>query len=142
MVHPEGSVSRRDWLKAAASLWAASTALSQQDSTFSADVKVVSVLAAVRNGKGEIVRGLTKDDFVIDEEGQPQTISYFSRETNLPLTLGLLVDVSGSQRRVLGEERRASYAFLEQVVREDKDQAFVIQFERDVELVKDLTHSR
>jgi len=142
MVHPEGSVSRRDWLKAAASLWAASTAFSQQDSTFSADVKVVSVLAAVRNGKGEIVRGLTKDDFVIDEEGQPQTISYFSRETDLPLTLGLLVDVSGSQRRVLGEERRASYAFLEQVLREDKDQAFVIQFEREVELVKDLTHSR
>ena len=142
MMHPEGSVSRRDWLKAAASLWAASTAFSQQDSTFSADVKVVSVLAAVRNAKGEIVRGLTKDDFAIDEEGQPQTIRYFSRETDLPLTLGLLVDVSGSQRRVLGEERRASYAFLEQVLREDKDQGFVIQFEREVELVKDLTHSR
>ena len=143
MTHPaEGSVSRRDWLMGAVSLWAASTAFSQQDSTFSADVKVVSVLAAVRNGKGEIVRGLTKDDFAIDEEGQPQTIRYFSRETDLPLTLGLLVDVSGSQRRVLGEERRASYAFLEQVLREDKDQGFVIQFEREVELVKDLTHSR
>ena len=130
----------------AASLWAASSALAQQtaqpDSTFSTDVKVVNVLATVRNGKGEIVRSLTKDDFAIEEDAQPQTIRYFSRETDLPLTLGLLVDVSGSQRRVLDEERRASYAFLEQVLREDKDQAFVIQFEREVELIKDLTRSR
>jgi VWFA-related protein len=60
----------------------------------------------------------------------------------LPLTLGLLVDVSGSQRRVLGEERHASTVFMDQVLREDKDQAFLIQFEREVELLKDLTSSR
>jgi len=105
-------------------------------------VKLVTVLATVRNGKGEIVRDLTKDDFAIEEDAHPQTIRYFSRETDLPLTLGLLVDVSLSQRRVLGEERRASTAFLNQVLREDKDRAFLIQFERDVELIKDLTSSR
>ena len=146
MAHWGGSVTRRDWLRTASSLWAASSALAQQgaqpDSTFSTDVKVVNVLATVRNGKGEIVRDLTKDDFAIEEDAHPQTIRYFSRETDLPLTLGLLVDVSGSQRRVLTEERRASYAFLDQVLREDKDQAFLIQFEREVELIKDLTSSR
>jgi VWFA-related protein len=102
----------------------------------------VNVLATVRNSKGEIVRDLTKDDFSIEEDGLAQTIRYFSRETDLPLTLGLLVDVSASQRRVLGEERHASTAFLDQVLREDRDQAFLIQFEREVELLKDLTSSR
>lgn len=139
MIHRGGLVSRRDWLKTAA---LAAVSVRAQDSTFSSDVKVVSVLATVRNGKGEIVRDLTKDDFAIEEDAQPQTIRYFSRETDLPLTLGLLVDVSASQLRVLDEERRASYAFLEQVLREEKDQAFVIQFEREVELIKDLTRSR
>ena len=145
-------VSRRDWLRTAGYLWAASSAFGQQatappqapqpDRTFSTDVKVVNVLATVRNSKGEIVRDLTKDDFALEEDGQAQSIRYFSRETDLPLTLGLLVDVSASQRRVLGEERHASTAFLDQVLREDKDQAFLIQFEREVELLKDLTSSR
>jgi len=152
MLNQRDTVSRRDWLKAAGCVWAASSAFGQQatapsqepqpNRTFSTDVKVVNVLATVRNSKSEIVRDLTKDDFTIDEDGQAQTIRYFSRETDLPLTLGLLVDVSASQRRVLGEERHASTAFLDQVLREDKDQAFLIQFEREVELLKDLTSSR
>jgi VWFA-related protein len=69
-------------------------------------------------------------------------VRYFSQETNLPLTLGLLIDTSGSQRRVLGLEKDASYQFLDQVLREDKDQAFVIHFDREVELLQDLTSSR
>ena len=71
-----------------------------------------------------------------------RTIRYFSHETDLPLTLGLLVDTSMSQRRVLGEERDASATFLDQVLRVDKDQAFVIHFDREVELLQDLTSSR
>jgi VWFA-related protein len=138
----DGFLSRREWLTAAASLWAAPSLAAQQDATFSTSVKVVNVLATVRNGKGEIVRNLTSNDFAIDEDGRPQVIRYFSQETELPLTLGLLIDVSGSQRRVLPEERRASYTFLSQVLREDKDAAFLIQFDRDVELIKDLTSSR
>ena len=105
-------------------------------------VKVVNVLATVRDKKGAIVRNLTQDDFELKEDDRPQTIRYFSHETDLPLTLGLLVDTSMSQRRVLGEERDASATFLDQVLRVDKDQAFVIHFDREVELLQDLTSSR
>lgn len=137
-------ISRRNLLVSAASLWASRAVRGQQqpDATFSADVKVVSVLASVRNSKGDVVRDLTANDFSITEDGRPETIRYFSRETDLPLTLGLLIDTSGSQRRVLPEERTASRRFFEQVLREDKDQAFLIHFEREVELLEDLTSSR
>ncbi len=113
-----------------------------QEKTFSAEVKVVNVLATVRNNKGEVIRNLTKDDFTLEEEGRPQVIRYFSQESDLPLTLGLLVDTSMSQRRVLGEQRAASFRFLDQVLREDRDQAFLIHFDVDVELLQDLTSSR
>jgi VWFA-related protein len=115
---------------------------SQQNPGITVDVKVVSVLATVRNKHGDIVRNLTKDDFVLEEDGHPQTIAYFTQETNQPLTLGLLVDTSLSQRSVLGEERSASYSFLDHVIREDRDKAFVIHFDREVELLQDLTASR
>jgi VWFA-related protein len=117
----------------------------QQDSAparFSTDVKVVNLFATVRDKSGAIVRGLTKNDFLLDEDGRPQSIRYFTQESDLPLTLGLLVDTSGSTRRVLPDERTASYQFLEQVLREDRDQAFVIHFDFDVELLQDLTNSR
>jgi VWFA-related protein len=120
-------------------LFCCSLLLAQQDATFSSGVKVVNVLATARNSHGQIVQNLTKDDFTLAEDGRPQTIRYFSRETNLPLTLGLLIDISGSQRRVLPAESRASYQFLQQVLREDKDLAFVIHFDREVELLQDLT---
>ena len=131
-------------------VWSAISALSaarslraqQKDTIFSADVKVVNVFATVRDGKGKIVQNLTKDDFALSEDGRPQVIKYFSRESNLPLTLGLMVDTSMSQRRVLGEERTASQRFFQQVLGEDKDQAFVIHFDREVELLQDLTSSR
>ncbi len=105
-------------------------------------VKVVNVLATVRDKKGAIVRDLNQEDFELQEDGRPQTIRYFSHETDLPLTLGLLVDTSMSQRRVLTQERDASSAFLDQVLRVDKDRAFVIHFDKEVELLQDLTSSR
>lgn len=114
----------------------------QQKPDISVDVKLVNVLATVRNKKGEIVRNLTKDDFTLEEDGRPQTIQYFSRETDLPLTLGLLVDTSMSQRSVLGQERTASYSFFDHMLREDKDKAFLIHFDHEVELLEDLTSSR
>jgi len=116
--------------------------LAQTATTFSADVKVVNVLTTVRNKQGQIVSNLTQDDFTLSEDGHPQVLRYFSKETDLPLTLGLLVDTSMSQRRVLGEERDASHQFFEDVLREDKDKAFVIHFDREVELLQDLTSSR
>jgi VWFA-related protein len=105
-------------------------------------VKVVNVLAAVRDKKGAIVRNLEQNDFELKEDDRPQAIRYFSRETDLPLTLGLLVDTSMSQRRVLDQERDASSTFLDQVLRVDKDRAFVIHFDYQVELLQDLTSSR
>ena len=143
----EDAISRRELLVSTVSLLLADRLLSAQqdspkDTTFSTDVNVVNVFATVRDKKGQIVRNLAKDDFTLAEDGRPQTIRYFSQESGLPLTLGLLVDTSMSQRRVLGKERDASYRFLDQVLREDKDQAFLIHFDREVELLQDLTSSR
>jgi VWFA-related protein len=115
--------------------------LAQEQPKISVEVKVVNLLATVRDNHGKIISNLAKDDFVLEEDGRPQTITYFSRESNLPLTLGLLVDTSLSQRRVLDQERSASYSFLDQMLRE-KDSAFVIHFDREVELLQDLTSSR
>ena len=84
---------------------------SQQLPTFSTTVKVVNVLASVRDKRGQIISSLGKEDFEIQEDGRRQVIRYFARESDLPLTLGLLVDTSLSQRRVLEEERSASYSF-------------------------------
>jgi len=144
MTNFDPDITRRGFVWSAISaLSAASSSRAQQkDTTFSADVKVVNVFATVRDTKGKIVQNLTQDDFALSEDGRPQVIKYFSRESNLPLTLGLMVDTSMSQRRVLGEERTASQRFFQQVLREDKDQAFVIHFDREVELLQDLTSSR
>lgn len=105
-------------------------------------VNTVSVLATVRDKHGKIVSNLTKDDFVLQEDERLQTIDYFARENDLALRLGLLVDTSLSQRKVLEQERTASYGFLDHVLRPEKDLAFVIHFDRDVELLQDFTGSR
>jgi VWFA-related protein len=115
---------------------------SQQSAPITLNVNAVNLLATVRDKHGNIVSNLTKDDFVLDQDGKPQTVTYFAKESDLPLTLGLLVDTSMSQRRVLGQEREASRSFIDHVLREDKDKAFVIQFAREVELLQELTGSR
>ncbi len=115
---------------------------SQQSAPITLNVDAVNLLANVHDQHGSIIRNLTKDDFVLEQDGKPQTISYFAKESDLPLTLGLLVDTSMSQRRVLDQERAASRTFLNQVLRADKDKAFVIQFDREVTLLQDLTSSR
>src|SRR5689334_7069679 len=112
----DASVSRRSLLAALGMLPAAGLLRGQQDPqkdspTFTSNTRVVNLFANVRNKKGEIVKDLTKDDFLLDEDGVPQQIKYFSHESDLPLTLGLLVDTSGSQRRLIEEERSASYRF-------------------------------
>lgn len=114
----------------------------QSTPTFSSNVKVVNVLASVRDKHGQLINNLAKDDFKLDDNGRPQVIRYFAKESDLPLTLGLLVDTSGSQRRLIEPERVASFAFLGHVMREGKDKAFVIHFESEVELLQDLTGSR
>lgn len=139
----DDTLSRRRWLASAAALLSGVRLRGQPpDVRYSTDVSVVNILATVRDKQGRIVRDLTKDDFTLAEDGRPQTIRYFSTQTDLPLTLGLLVDVSESQRRLLATERGASYRFLDQVLREDRDLAFVIHFTGEVELLQDLTASR
>jgi VWFA-related protein len=120
-----------------ASMWA-------QDAvaTIAVDVKVVTLPVTVRDKHGKIVRDLTKDDFTLQEDGRPQTIKYFSQDANLLLTMGLLVDTSRSQTNVLEAERNASRSFLDQMLVQPKDKAFVIHFDREVELLQDLTSSR
>jgi VWFA-related protein len=118
------------------------TTEAQHAPTFSANVKVVNLLATVRDKHGAVVSNLGKDDFKLEEDGRPQTINYFTRETDLPLTIGLLVDTSLSQRRVIDQERSASFTFLRDVLRETKDNAFVIHFDHETELLQDLTDSR
>jgi len=115
--------------------------LRSQQPTFSSHVNVVEVPATVRDKHKQIVRNLTKDDFILEEDGRPQTISYFSEDSNVPLTLGLLVDTSWSQVRVLEDERHASYIFLNQMLH-DKNLAFLIHFDHQVELLQDLTSDR
>jgi VWFA-related protein len=109
-----------------------------QEPVFSTEVKVVNVLATVRDKKGAIVTDLGKDDFSLAEDNRPQSIRYFARDSDLPLTIGLMIDTSASQRRVLDAERGASYRFLEQVLR-PTDQAFIMQFDSAVQLRQGLT---
>jgi len=132
-------VSRREFLL---TLLATEVLRAQEGTVFSTDVKIVSVLATVFDKQRRIIHDLTKDDFQITENGRPQTIKYFSRDTDLPLTIGLMVDTSMSQVRVIGEERAASFRFLDRILREDKDQVFVMQFDMTVQTPQPLTSSR
>lgn len=130
-------ISRRTFLAAAAGALHA-----QQDATFTTGVRVVNVLATVRTKKGEIIRDLGKDDFILTENGRPQAIRYFSQQTDLPLTIGLMIDTSMSQQKVLEEERAASIGFIDDVLRPEKDKVFVMQFDTEVRTVTMLTSSR
>ncbi len=109
--------------------------------TFSVGVNVVNVLANVMDKHGAIIRDLQQNDFTILEDGRPQAVRYFARQTDLPLTLGLLVDTSMSQEHVLDAERAASFRFLDQVLREKKDQIFVMQFDSSLLTRQELTSS-
>ena len=116
-------------------------ASAQDEPVFSTEVKVVNVLATVRDKSGALITDLSQEDFALSEDGRPQTIRYFSRETDLPLTLGLLVDTSASQRRVIDAERGATLRFLDAVVRENKDHVFLMQFDSHVRIKQPLTSS-
>jgi hypothetical protein len=110
--------------------------------TIAVDARLVNLPVVVRDKKGALIQNLTKDDFVLQVDDKPQTIRYFDKDTNLPLTLGLLVDTSLSQRQVIDEERAASSTFLDQMLTTPKDKAFIMQFAAETELLQDLTTSR
>jgi VWFA-related protein len=108
--------------------------------TLRVDVDVVNLFFNVKDKRGTLVTGLTKDDFEVYEDGQRQEIKYFAAETEQPLTLGLLIDSSGSQQRVLEAERDVAGAFLRDVLR-PKDLAFLMSFDVQIELLQDFTSS-
>ena len=101
-------------------------------------VGLVSLYATVRDNKKHPVPDLARKEFRIFEEGQEQKIDYFSRETALPITLGLLIDTSISQEAILGAEQEAASRFLRRVLRKG-DLAFVISFDVNVDLLSDFT---
>jgi len=136
-----GHFTRRSLFRGAAVLWGGRIAPGQDTPVFSTEVKVVNVLATVRNKSGSLAANLGQNDFLLYEDGRPQTIRYFARESDLPLTLGLMVDTSGSQRRVLDDERGASLRFLDSVIRDNKDQVFIMQFDSAVLMRQPLTYS-
>ncbi len=108
--------------------------------TLKVNVDVVRLFFNVKDKHGALIPNLTKDDFNVFEDGKPQTIKYFKAESDLPLTLGMLIDSSGSQQRVLDMEKEVGGAFLQDILR-PKDEAFVISFDVDVNLLQDFTSS-
>jgi len=104
------------------------------------DVERVNILFSVRDKQNAYIANLVQDDFQVNEDGKPQAIKTFARETDLPLTLGLLVDVSGSQRNLIEQERAAASQFFRKVIRQ-KDLVFLIAFGPEAELLQDSTSS-
>ena len=112
----------------------------QSVSTLKVNVNVVQLFFNVKDKKGGLIPNLTKNDFKVNEDGNPQTIKYFTAESDLPLTLGILIDSSGSQRQVLEMEKEVGANFLNEILR-PKDLAFVISFDVESNLLQDFTNS-
>jgi VWFA-related protein len=110
----------------------------QPTETLKVNVNVVQLFFNVKDKHGTLIPNMTKDDFSIFEDAKPQTIKYFTAESNLPLTLGILIDSSGSQRNVIDMEKEVGGAFLKQILT-DKDEAYVISFDISVDLLQDFT---
>lgn len=118
----------------------AAAAPAPDDQVIRVDVDLVNVFFSARTKKGAFVNDLKQEDIDLYENGALREVRYFTRESDLPLTIGLLVDVSRSQENLLQEERMAATQFFREMLRK-KDLAFVISFGSDVELLQDLTGS-
>ncbi len=131
----------------AAPLWAQEQAQQppqqsdQQTPTIKSEVSLVNIFATVRDKKKHIVPDLKKEDFHVFENNQEQKIAFFSAEKTLPITLGLLIDTSGSEQYRLPAEQDAASRFLNQVLRKG-DEAMVLSFDLDVDLLSDFTEDR
>jgi len=107
--------------------------------TIKVDVNVTSILFNVRDNHGRLLPDLHKEDFQVFEDGVPQTVKYFTANSDLPLTLGILLDTSGSQENVLQMEKEVGGHFLKQII-QPKDLAFVISFDVNVDQLQDFTN--
>ncbi len=114
-------------------------ALAAQDTTFRMDVKLVNLFVNVTDNTGAIVGGLTKDDFQVSEDGRPQTIAIFERQSELPLNLTLAIDTSGSTFKDRYVEYTAAKGFIHALLRQ-QDQMSLIEFATDVRQLVDFTN--
>ena len=112
--------------------------LPQTPSAMKVEVNLVNVFATVRDKHNAILTDLTKDDFKIYEDGVEQKVAYFRKEVDMPITLGILMDTSGSMERILNAEQDAASRFVREVMRK-RDEAMVISFDTDVNLLADFT---
>ena len=106
--------------------------------TLRVETKLVDVFATVRDKHNGIINDLTKDDFKIFEDGKEQKITYFGKETDMPITLAILMDTSGSMYNILDAEKEAASSFVHEIMRK-KDEAVVISFDTDEDLLADFT---
>lgn len=118
---------------AAAGLCAAQTA-------FRVDVHLVTVSFSVRDARGSLVPNLNRDDFEVLEDGVPQKIAFFARSTDIPMTLGLIVDASGSQEHFVKQHHHDLEKFLKQTL-SPRDRAFLLCFGNHLRLVSDYSSS-
>jgi len=105
------------------------------------EVNLVNLFATVRDKNKRIVANLVENDFKIPEDGQDQKIAFFNKEMALPITLGLLLDTSGSEQNMLGAIQDAGGRFIHRVLRKG-DEAMIISFDSDVDLLSDFTDDR
>lgn len=112
-----------------------------QAPTIKTQVNLVNLFVTVRDKSKRIVTDLKQDDFKVAEDGQDQKIAFFSKEVTLPITLGLLLDTSGSEQYMLGAIQQGAQSFLNRVMRKG-DEAMVMTFDLDVDLLADFTDDR
>ncbi len=113
----------------------------QPVTTLKVSTRMVAISAVVKSKDGEVKGGLSKDDFVLKQDGNEEPIRYFSQGSELPLTFALLVDTSGSQRTFIGDESLASDVFFETMLRRKEDRAMLVQFDTSVVLLSGMTNS-
>jgi len=130
------------WPMFVATLWMAMISalpLGAQETVLHVDVRLVSVFVNVTDRNGAIVGGLTKDDFHVSEDGRPQEIAVFERQSELPLNLTLAIDTSGSVKKDMAEEADAARRFAHAILRV-QDQMSLMQFATDVSQLTPFTN--
>ncbi len=112
----------------------------QAITTLKLGTRIVGVSAVVLDNHSEPVKGLTKDDFVLKQDGKEQEIRYFSQDSDLPLTLALMVDTSGSQKMFIEDETDASRKFFKVMLTNPNDRAVLVQFDTNVLQLQKMTN--
>jgi Ca-activated chloride channel homolog len=117
------------------------SAATEPTTTLKVQSNLVAVSAIVRDASGKPVSGLTRSDFLLKQDGKPQQIGYFSQGSDLPLTLALMVDTSGSQRRYIQDEIVAGRAFFPAMLAKPEDRALLVQFDSSVLQLVQMTNN-